>query len=302
MTAWICVTCGQQYAESERPPDQCKICEDERQYVGPDGQEWTTLDELRRRHQADARELEPGLVGIGMRPSFAIGQRALLVQTDAGNLLWDCIPLLDDDIAETVRWAGGIDTIAISHPHYYSTCVEWAHTFEARVLLHEADREWVTRPDPSIEHWSGDRSTPLQGLTLVRLGGHFEGGTVLHWPERQRPPASDARDLAVGDDVAEVGRGLHRERDRNPCRLEVLQPVADALEPRRPRDAGGRTDGERRSDPDEQQVLERMPLEVRERPEKLADPHSSSFRTYRSAERRTARLPSSRTTRSHHAP
>jgi glyoxylase-like metal-dependent hydrolase (beta-lactamase superfamily II) len=183
--AFICSTCGQQYAESERPPERCRICEDERQYVGTNGQQWTTLEELRERHTADIREVEPPLAGIGMRPSFAIGQRALLVQTDEGNLLWDCIPLLDDAIVETVKWAGGIDAIAISHPHYYATCVDWASEFGARVLLHEADREWVTRPDPAIEFWGGETLEPVPGLTLLRLGGHFDGGTVLHWAERR---------------------------------------------------------------------------------------------------------------------
>ena len=77
-TAYICATCGQQYAPSVAPPDGCAICLDERQYVGYDGQRWTTLDELRAAHRAEIREHEPGLTGIGMAPSFAIGQRALL--------------------------------------------------------------------------------------------------------------------------------------------------------------------------------------------------------------------------------
>ena len=46
MPAYICLTCGVQYAPSERPPERCPICEDERQYVGWQGQQWTTLEEL----------------------------------------------------------------------------------------------------------------------------------------------------------------------------------------------------------------------------------------------------------------
>ena len=36
------------------------------------------------------------------------------------------------------------------------------------------------RPDPLIELWSGDERELAPGLTLLRLGGHFAGGTVLH--------------------------------------------------------------------------------------------------------------------------
>jgi glyoxylase-like metal-dependent hydrolase (beta-lactamase superfamily II) len=228
VTAHICATCGQQYAESERPPERCRVCEDERQYVGPDGQQWTTLEDLRQRHRADVRELEPDLLGIGMRPAFAIGQRALLVQTPAGNLLWDCIPLLDDEIVETVRWAGGLAAIAISHPHYYSSCVEWAHAFEARVLLHEADTDWVTRPDASIEHWSGDRLEPFRGLTLLRLGGHFPGGTVLHWAERRVLLSGDI--VQVVPDPGWVSF-MYSYPNLIPLPAREVRRIADALEP-----------------------------------------------------------------------
>jgi glyoxylase-like metal-dependent hydrolase (beta-lactamase superfamily II) len=58
--------------------------------------------------------------------------------------------------------------------------VEWARRFECPVLLHSDDREWVMRPDPSIELWSGETHDLGEGVTLLRLGGHFPGGTVLH--------------------------------------------------------------------------------------------------------------------------
>jgi hypothetical protein len=48
------------------------------------------------------------------------------------------------------------------------------------VLLHEADREWIMRPDDAIELWSGETRELGDGLTLIRCGGHFAGGTVLH--------------------------------------------------------------------------------------------------------------------------
>jgi len=174
VTRFLCAACSTQFPDSEQPPARCPICEDERQYVPEDGQAWTTLEELRESHAAVIREELPGLLGIGCEPQFAIGQRALLVD----GVLWDCQALLDDEIVARV---GSLDAIAISHAHYYSTMVEWAHTFDAPVYVHADDREWVLRPDPSIVFWEGEQLELKPGLTLLRLGGHFAGGQVLHW-------------------------------------------------------------------------------------------------------------------------
>jgi glyoxylase-like metal-dependent hydrolase (beta-lactamase superfamily II) len=182
---YLCATCGMQFAASERPPSQCPVCEDARQYVPADGQRWTTLDELRSTYRAEIRDELPGLLGIGCEPEFAIGQRALLVPAGHGNILWDCQALLDDEIVSAIQERGGLEAIAISHPHYYSTMVEWAQTFDCPILIHEDDREWVMRPDSSVEPWSGDVHELAPGLTLLRLGGHFAGGQVLHWAERR---------------------------------------------------------------------------------------------------------------------
>lgn len=182
-TNFICRTCGTQFAASQEPPTACPICEDERQYVGYAGQQWTTLDELRREHTNRIEEVEPGLTGIGTVPAFAIGQRALLVQTPEGNLLWDCITLLDEATVAAVRALGGVRAIAISHPHYYTTMVEWAETFGATIYLHADDQAHVMRPDPAIALWEGETLPLFGGLTLARCGGHFAGAQVLHWPE-----------------------------------------------------------------------------------------------------------------------
>ena len=116
------------------------------------------------------------------------------------HLLWDCIPLVDDAIDAAIEAAGGIGTIAISHPHYYTGMVEWAARFEARVLLHERDREWITRSSARIELWSGDRCRISENLELVRLGGHFPGGTVCLW----RAGAAGRGALLSGDIVQVV--------------------------------------------------------------------------------------------------
>lgn len=182
MEHWICVTCGSQFAAREEQPESCPICTDQRQYVGYNGQQWTTLAEMKKNGMHTVFKEEQGLLGIVTEPAFAIGQRALLVHTPQGNVLWDCITMLDDETVAEVQRRGGIAAIAISHPHYYSSMVEWAERFDAPIYLHEADRQWVMRPDRHIVFWSGETHPLLADLTLIRLGGHFRGGTVLHWP------------------------------------------------------------------------------------------------------------------------
>jgi glyoxylase-like metal-dependent hydrolase (beta-lactamase superfamily II) len=96
-------------------------------------------------------------------------------------VLWDMIPLVDDEALAAVRARGDVRAIAISHPHYYSGMGDWSDALGGvPVLLHEADREWIMRPHPKIELWSGDVNEFGGGLTLLRLGGHYPGGTVLH--------------------------------------------------------------------------------------------------------------------------
>jgi glyoxylase-like metal-dependent hydrolase (beta-lactamase superfamily II) len=185
VTTYVCKACGTQYPPSEEPPAACAICEDPRQYVPHDeGQVWLTWEQVVADHSVDIRD-EHGILGIGCTPSFAIGQRALLVKSAAGNVLWDCISYLDDAIVERVRGEGGLAAIAISHPHYYSAMVEWAHTFGCPVYLHEAERKWVMRPDPAIRFWGGETHELGGGVTLIRCGGHYEGAQVLYWVERR---------------------------------------------------------------------------------------------------------------------
>ncbi len=221
MPLYLCATCGTQYPESDGPPAACPICEDARQYVPEDGQRWTTLDELRATHTAVIREELPGLLGIGTEPAFAIGQRALLVE----GVLWDCQVLLTDEVVERV---GRLEAIAISHCHYYSTMVEWAHAFGCPVYVHADDRRWIMRPDSSIELWEGEQLELKPGLTLLRLGGHFAGGQVLHWAAERTLLSGDI--VQVIPDRTHVGF-MYSYPNLIPLPPETVLAIADRLEP-----------------------------------------------------------------------
>ena len=181
MPTYICVTCGTQFPPAERPPERCAICEDERQYIGLQGQQWITLDDLRTTHRNAVYPEHPGIWAIGTEPKFAIGQRALLIQNGAGNILWDCVSLIDGETVARIQALGGVSAIAISHPHYYSSMVEWSQAFNnPPIYLHEGDRPWVQRPDPCIRFWQGETHALSREFTLIRIGGHFAGYQVLH--------------------------------------------------------------------------------------------------------------------------
>jgi hypothetical protein len=232
MSAFICSTCGAQYPESDTPPAVCPICADERQYVRHGGQQWTTPDALRAQHRNEMRAEGPGLTGIGTLPRFAIGQRALLVETRAGNLLWDCNSLIDDETEAAIRARGGLQLIALSHPHFQSASVAWAKRFGVDVFVHEDDAQHIMRPDPLIKFWHGETLELSAGATLIRCGGHFTGSQVLHWADGEGGSGA----LLTGDtiDVQEDRRYVSFMRSYPnliPLSIAAVRHIADAIEP-----------------------------------------------------------------------
>jgi hypothetical protein len=114
-------------------------------------------------------------------------------------VLWDCISLIDDATVEIIRGLGGLHAIAISHPHYYTTMVEWGHAFGVPVLVHGGDREWVVRQDGVVKFWDGGTYDVLPGIRLVHCGGHFAGSAVLHWEG-----GADGRGVLLTGDTIQV--------------------------------------------------------------------------------------------------
>src|SRR6516165_5788719 len=124
MECYICTQCGTQYTETEGPPETCRICTDGCQFVNPQGQQWTTHLQLKRAHRNTVHAQGAGVIGIGVDPQVGIGQRALLIRGVERNVLWDCVPLLDDGFADLIHALGGLRAIAVSHPHFH-TCIWW---------------------------------------------------------------------------------------------------------------------------------------------------------------------------------
>lgn len=198
MESWrSCATCG---VENELDDEVCAICADERQYLPPGGQRWTTSDERAAEGcEIEIGGLEPDLFGLTARPKADIGQTALLVRTPAGNLLWDVPGYLDEEAVTAVEELGGVAAIMASHPHMYGAQLQWARAFGATVWVSEGDRKWVRREGAEIRTWT-EPFEVLPGILAVQLGGHFPGSAVAQWSAG----ASGRGVLLTGDTIAAV--------------------------------------------------------------------------------------------------
>jgi glyoxylase-like metal-dependent hydrolase (beta-lactamase superfamily II) len=121
------------------------------------------------------------------------------LRTPGGNVLWDCIALLDAATVTMIERLGGLRAIAISHPHFYTTMGEWAQRFDCPIHLNAADRDWIVHPSSAVKFWLGDTLHLWDGVTLIRCGGHFPGGTVLHWTG-----SANGRGLLCAGDILTV--------------------------------------------------------------------------------------------------
>lgn len=232
MPLWTCEQCGAQFPQSTQPPSACPVCEDERQYVNWKGQTWLTREQLARHHRLVWRD-DLGIPGLGVEPGFAIEQRALLVREADGCVMWDCVPLATPEGIDHVRSLGGLKAIAVSHPHYYGAVADWSEAFGGvPIYLHGDDRAFVTRPHPAIVPWTGDSHRISDDILLVRTGGHFAGGTIMHW----RAGANGKGALLTGD-VAMVAMDrrslsfMYSYPNYIPLNAAAVRRIARAVEP-----------------------------------------------------------------------
>jgi glyoxylase-like metal-dependent hydrolase (beta-lactamase superfamily II) len=228
---FICTTCGVQYAASAAPPARCVVCEEERQFVNPQGQGWTDQSHLREKHHNVITETAPGLFQVHTEPPFGICQRAFIVQSPVGNVLWDCISLIDMETIAQIQALGGLQAIAISHPHFYGAMVDWSRAFGGiPIYLHQADQAWVLRPDPVIRFWEGKTLDLGQGRQVIRTGGHFPGSSVMLWAG-----GADGKGILLSGDSIFVSADrksisfMYSYPNLIPLRKSAVEDIRDAL-------------------------------------------------------------------------
>jgi hypothetical protein len=178
----VCATCGTQMPQGFDAALNCPICSEERQYVPENGQIWTTHTHLLDNNTVKIKQLNEKLFEFVVNPTFAIGQRALLLCSDSGNILWDCIPLLDKPTIDFIQSKGGLKAIVFSHPHYYSNMNDWAAIFNCPIYIHQSDEQWILDKGENVKLWSGTEQLLWDGVKIINIGGHFTGSCVLHIP------------------------------------------------------------------------------------------------------------------------
>ena len=162
---------------------------------------------------------------------MAIGQRALLVTTAEGNLLWDPPGYLDELSVQAVADAGGLRAVTASHPHFYGSMADWSRVFDAEVLLCEADLGWLTRPPerprrPGRARWRSCPGSPWSSAAAI--------SRAARWPTG--PGAGGAGALLSGDFIF-VTPGEDRVTfvgnapNRLPLSERAVRAVAEAVQP-----------------------------------------------------------------------
>lgn len=229
----ICAVCGTQFPNARNAPELCPICNDDRQYVPESGQTWTTLDELSKDYRVGIRKINAGLYELKMTPSFAIGQRALLVLASGGNILWDCIPLLDLRAIEFIKSKGGLKAIAFSHPHFYSTMNDWAEIFDCPIFIHRRDEQWIVNKSVRVELWSGTEKELWNDIKLINIGGHFPGSSILHVPFLSREGVVLCGDTFVISPSKKHVAVMHSYPNKIPIPLAEIERIKKQMRPLR---------------------------------------------------------------------
>lgn len=155
---------------------------------------------------------------------IGIGQRAIFLQTEHGNVLWDLVPFIDDKFVKEVEEKGGLNAIVvstnivslhnmliaikISHPHFYNTHLDWAKAFNCPVYLASDDKEWLCRTDdpdhPRRKFITTGTEIILPGVIASKCGGHFPGSLVLNWDKK----------LCLADTIMTVPSGIYYQPTR----------------------------------------------------------------------------------------
>jgi hypothetical protein len=178
----FCSACGTAFVDEKFTSGNCPVCSDDRQYIPSKGQSWTKREDLQNNFNNLITPIADNFYEIKTIPKFAIGQRAFLITSPNGNILWDCMPLLKDNTVEFIKSKGGLKAIAISHPHYYSSMNEWAETFNCPIYIHQSDEEFIFTKGSHINLWNGDENELWDSIKIKNIGGHFPGSSILIVP------------------------------------------------------------------------------------------------------------------------
>ena len=111
--------------------------------------------------------------------------------------------------------------------------VEWSRALgDVPIHLHESNRPWVMRPDPAVRFFESETLEVLPGLTVIRCGGHFPGGQVLHWAD-----GADGAGVLFSGDIIQVVADrrwvtfMYSYPNSVPLNASEVRHVVDSVEP-----------------------------------------------------------------------
>jgi glyoxylase-like metal-dependent hydrolase (beta-lactamase superfamily II) len=111
-----------------------------------------------------------------------------LLQASKGNVLWDLVAFLNQETIDFITSKGGLKAIVISHPHFYTTHLEWAKVFNCPVYMSADDSSWLNREDRSRLRKLVSGVTEIEEVggevKMIQCGGHFDGSSVALWEKK----------------------------------------------------------------------------------------------------------------------
>ena len=90
----------------------------------------------------------------------------------------------------------------------------------------------MLNPHNGIKHWDGETHQLLPDVTLIRCGGHFPGGTILHWGK-----GAGGKGTVLSGDILAVTTDrkwvsfLRSYPNWIPCSVPEVQAIGRAVAP-----------------------------------------------------------------------
>jgi glyoxylase-like metal-dependent hydrolase (beta-lactamase superfamily II) len=124
------------------------------------------------------------MVAFSTSPPHGLNGTGWLLLHPDGNTAFEAAPFYTDEMLDEIRRLGGIRFLASSHVHGYGALWQLQDVFEPEVLAIQKEDLRLTKAFRVT--WPYDEALELMpGLTLMHVGGHYEGQAVLHDARRK---------------------------------------------------------------------------------------------------------------------
>ena len=181
LTPYVCTNCGF-WQRHFAPPLQCPVCLDFRHTAPETGWEFWIAEHAAARITTHWQEDERGILRFYCDPPLGIGPSGYLIPLPDGNLLFENPAWYSDDALAEIARRGGVHWLAASHPHAYGALWQAQERFSPEAtFIHTADLPWTSAF--RVDHPYEEPLEIVPGATLIPVGGHFDGQSILYLRE-----------------------------------------------------------------------------------------------------------------------